>query len=313
MRILETPSKSAIATIAALAGAAFSGYAVPGVTAIAPVRRTLFRRLSGVSSSSALALTFDDGPDPKSTPMFLDRLEGLGWKATFFMLGSMAEREPALAREVQARGHEIALHGYLHKNLLWRTPGATDGDIRKGFDTIATITGTTPRFYRPPYGVLNTQALLTTRPLYNAGVKFSHELPSLVNQAQTGTGRLGVLIRRFHVDTYVQANSSKLTSVLSKASGPALVAAKTFLSGIARVVTIFLLSLFIEIEAPLLFAALYQFVGPDKRSSLMRVRQRLVKAITGYVLGNLATSVIAGIVVYAPRFRQLRDHLCHWA
>ncbi len=139
---------------------------------------------------------------------------------------------------------------------------------------------------------------LMTRPLYNAGVRFSHELPSLVNQAQTGTGRLGVLIRKFHIDTYVQANSSKLTSVLSKASGPALVAAKTFLSGIARVVTIFLLSLFIEIEAPLLFAALYQFVGPDKRSSLMRVRQRLVKAITGYVLGNLATSVIAGIVVY---------------
>ena len=165
MRILEAPGKSAIATIAALAGTAFSGYAVPGITAIAPVRRALFRRLSGASCSGALALTFDDGPDPKSTPMFLDRLEGLGWKATFFMLGSMAEREPALTREVQARGHEIALHGYLHKNLLWRTPRATDGDIRKGFDTIAQITGTTPRFYRPPYGVLNTQALLTTRSL----------------------------------------------------------------------------------------------------------------------------------------------------
>ncbi len=165
MRILEAPGKSAIATIAALAGTAFSGYAVPGITAIAPVRRALFRRLSGASCSSALALTFDDGPDPKSTPMFLDRLEGLGWKATFFMLGSMAEREPALTREVQARGHEIALHGYLHKNLLWRTPRATDSDIRKGFDTMAQITGTTPRFYRPPYGVLNTQALLTTRSL----------------------------------------------------------------------------------------------------------------------------------------------------
>lgn len=163
MRRTETPGKSAIAAITALAGATFSGYAAPAVTAIGPVRRALFRQLSGVSSSSALALTFDDGPDLKSTPMFLDRLERLGWKATFFMLGSMAEREPALTREVQARGHEIALHGYLHKNLLWRTPRATDGDIRKGFDTIAKITGTAPRFYRPPYGVLNTQALVTTR------------------------------------------------------------------------------------------------------------------------------------------------------
>ncbi len=139
---------------------------------------------------------------------------------------------------------------------------------------------------------------LMTRPLYNAGVRLSHELPDLVNQAQTGTGRFGALIKRFHVDKYVQENASKLASVLSKASGPALIAAKTVLSGIARVVTIFLLSLFIEIEAPFLFGALYQLAGPEKRESLMRVRQRLVKAITGYVLGNLATSVIAGIVVY---------------
>ena len=139
---------------------------------------------------------------------------------------------------------------------------------------------------------------LMTRPLYNAGVRLSHDLPSLVNQAQTGTGRLGQVIKKLHVDSYVQANSSKLTSLLSKASGPALIAAKTVVSGVARVVTIFLLALFIEIEAPLLFDAMYQLAGPEKRESLMRVRHRLVRAITGYVLGNLATSVIAGVVVY---------------
>lgn len=139
---------------------------------------------------------------------------------------------------------------------------------------------------------------LLTRPLYSAGIRFSHELPSLVNQAQTGTGRLGSLIKRFHVDSYVQANSSKLTDLLSKASGPAVVAAKTVLSGVTRVVTIFLLSLFIEIEAPLLFGAIYQLVGHDQRRTLMRIRRRLVKAITGYVLGNVATSLIAGVVVY---------------
>ncbi|NNN19398.1 MAG: AI-2E family transporter [Acidimicrobiaceae bacterium] len=139
---------------------------------------------------------------------------------------------------------------------------------------------------------------LVTRPLYNAGVKFSHELPRLVNQAQTGTGRFGQLIRQFHVDSYVQANSSKLTSLLTQASGPAVVAAKTVLSGVARVVTIFLLSLFIEIEAPVLFGVIYQQAGPLRRVALMRVRRRLVKAITGYVLGNLLTSIIAGVVVY---------------
>lgn len=139
---------------------------------------------------------------------------------------------------------------------------------------------------------------LITKPLYSAGVKFSHQLPDLVIQAQTGTGRFGELIKRFHIDTYVEANSSKLTSMLSHVSGPAVVAAKTVIAGVARVVTIFLLSLFIEIEAPVLFGVLYELAGPGKRVALMRVRERLVKAITGYVLGNLLTSVIAGIVVY---------------
>lgn len=139
---------------------------------------------------------------------------------------------------------------------------------------------------------------LVTKPLYGAGVKFSHELPSLVNQAQTGTGRFGSLIKRFHIDTYVQANASKLTNVLTSASGPALGAAKTFLSAIAQIVTVFLLALFIEIEAPSLFRAIMLLAGPDKRASIFRVRVRLVKAITGFVVGNVATSIIAGLVVY---------------
>ncbi|MCL5077481.1 MAG: AI-2E family transporter [Actinobacteria bacterium] len=139
---------------------------------------------------------------------------------------------------------------------------------------------------------------LITRPLYNAGVKFSHQLPSLVNQAQTGTGQFGSLIKRFHIDSYVQANSSKLTNLLTSSSGTALGAARKVLSGVVSIITIFLLALFIEIEAPSLYRALTTLVGRSKRSSLVRVRERLVKAITGFVLGNVATSIIAGIVVY---------------
>lgn len=139
---------------------------------------------------------------------------------------------------------------------------------------------------------------LITRPLYDAGVKFSHQLPSLVTQAQTGTGQFGSLIKRFHIDSYVQANSSKLTNLLTSSSGTALGAARKVLSGVASIVTIFLLALFIEIEAPTLYKALTTLVGSSKRSSVYRIRERLVKAITGFVLGNVVTSIIAGIVVY---------------
>lgn len=162
-----SPSKGRVLVFgsAVVAGMALAGHAAPALTSIAPIRRTLFPRLSGISESHAVALTFDDGPDAKSTPLFLDRLDKCGWKATFFMLGSMAEKDPPLAREVKSRGHEIALHGHRHKNLLWRSPRATNEDIRRSFETISEIVGTHPRYYRPPYGVFNAQALLTAKDL----------------------------------------------------------------------------------------------------------------------------------------------------
>lgn len=161
----DSPKCIAAYATATLVATAVVAHSAPGVTAIGPFRRVAFRTLSGISDSYSVALTFDDGPDSKSTPLFLERLSELGWKATFFMLGSMAIKNPSLVREVHSQGHEIALHGYHHKNLLFRTPGATREDIRKGLDTITEIAEAEIRFYRPPYGVFNTQSLLTTKEL----------------------------------------------------------------------------------------------------------------------------------------------------
>ena len=158
-------AKVLTASSAMVVGAGLTCHAIPALTAIGPIRRQLFPELSGLSSSKAIALTFDDGPDIKSTAMFLDKLDKYNWKATFFMLGSMAEKSPGLTREVKSRGHEIAVHGYLHKNLLRRSPNATRNDIQKAHDTLSEISGAKPRFYRPPYGVLNMQALLTAKSL----------------------------------------------------------------------------------------------------------------------------------------------------
>lgn len=62
------------------------------------------------TSERALALTIDDGPHPATTPEILDVLERHGARATFFLIGSRAERHPELVREIVARGHEIANH-----------------------------------------------------------------------------------------------------------------------------------------------------------------------------------------------------------
>jgi peptidoglycan/xylan/chitin deacetylase (PgdA/CDA1 family) len=110
-----------------------------------------------------VALTFDDGPDPESTPSFLEALDRLGWRATFFMLGTRARQSPALVAEIAAAGHEVAAHGDEHRNMLRRTPRGAANDIRRCRDSLAEITGIEPTWFRPPFGILSYGALRGAR------------------------------------------------------------------------------------------------------------------------------------------------------
>ncbi|TWH69872.1 polysaccharide deacetylase family protein [Micromonospora olivasterospora] len=107
-----------------------------------------------------VALTFDDGPDPDSTPRFLEVLARHRARATFFLLGARVARYPALVGEIVAEGHEVAVHGWEHRNLLRRGPLATYRDLARARAAITTAAGRPPRFFRPPYGVLTGPALL---------------------------------------------------------------------------------------------------------------------------------------------------------
>src|SRR5438445_7367031 len=151
--------------LGALGAAAAAVHAAPAITSIGPIRTRVFPTLAGAGRPATVAVTFDDGPDPESTPLFLERLRDLGWRATFFMLGSMARRTPGLAAEVASTGHEIALHGDEHRNLLFRGPIGTTTDLRRGFESVAEAAGHEPAWFRPPYGVLTTDALVASRRL----------------------------------------------------------------------------------------------------------------------------------------------------
>jgi peptidoglycan/xylan/chitin deacetylase (PgdA/CDA1 family) len=161
---MRTHVTGATAVLAGLAGLAVL-QAGPGLTGLGPVRRLLFPRLAGRGDPGHVALTFDDGPDPDSTPEFTRLLADHGIRATFFMLGSMVERAPGLAAEIADAGHEIGVHGFDHRYLPARTPGAVRSDLRRALDTISRATGTRPRLFRPPYGVLSGPALMTAREL----------------------------------------------------------------------------------------------------------------------------------------------------
>jgi peptidoglycan/xylan/chitin deacetylase (PgdA/CDA1 family) len=137
----------------------------PSLLALSSIGRRLAPGLAGVGPRGHVALTFDDGPDPSSTPEFLRALDALAWHATFFMLGEMVRANPGLAAEVAAAGHEIAVHGDRHRTLLKLSPGATRDDIRRARDVVADATGVQPRWYRPPFGTLSVGGLLAARRL----------------------------------------------------------------------------------------------------------------------------------------------------
>lgn len=155
----------AVRTGAALGVAAVTaGQVAPGALWLPPVRRVLAPALSGLGSADHLALTFDDGPDPASTPAFLDALADHGVHATFFCVGEMAARAPDLVREIAAAGHEVGVHGWHHINQLSH-PSPVGAQLRHARDLLGDLLGRPPRWYRPPYGVLSGQGLLATRRL----------------------------------------------------------------------------------------------------------------------------------------------------
>jgi peptidoglycan/xylan/chitin deacetylase (PgdA/CDA1 family) len=99
-------------------------------------------------------LTFDDGPDPQETPLVLALLAQYRARATFFMIGRNAERNPELVREILAAGHTIANHTHTHQSaLFWAyPPSCFVREIDRCADVLAAVAGEPPRFFRGPVG-----------------------------------------------------------------------------------------------------------------------------------------------------------------
>jgi peptidoglycan-N-acetylglucosamine deacetylase len=113
--------------------------------------------------SDGVALTFDDGPHPEGTPAVLDVLEPAGIKATFFLVGEQVERRPALAAEIAARGHLVALHGYRHRPQPVLSGRAVEDDLARGVAAVEDATGVAPRWHRPPYGLYSPAGVAFVR------------------------------------------------------------------------------------------------------------------------------------------------------
>jgi peptidoglycan/xylan/chitin deacetylase (PgdA/CDA1 family) len=145
------------------AAAAAAAWWSPALAPVAPGVARLLGLPRRIDRPDAVALTFDDGPDPEGTPAVLEALRERGASAIFFVCGEQVEREPALAGEIVEAGHTVAVHGHRHRNMLRLTPRTFVDDLERAIATVEDATGVRPRLYRPPYGIFSFPGIVEVR------------------------------------------------------------------------------------------------------------------------------------------------------
>jgi peptidoglycan/xylan/chitin deacetylase (PgdA/CDA1 family) len=162
---------SALVHVAALAAAAggrwrwalaavVADHAILAAAGLAP-RSTLLgpvlRRLPAAAADRGeVGLTFDDGPDPETTPRVFDLLAAAGCRASFFPIGRRAARHPDLVRQAALGGHAVENHTYHHRaHFAFLGPRALLREVGRAQSLIAGLTGRPPTWFRPPAGMRN--------------------------------------------------------------------------------------------------------------------------------------------------------------
>lgn len=112
-----------------------------------------------IKDRKVVAFTFDDGPNPNTTPTLLTELNKRGMNASFFMLGRNAEKYPEVVKMVDQNGFEIGSHTYQHRNLKRISNEEQSYEINQTKNIIHRIIGKNPTSIRPPYGNYNDVTL----------------------------------------------------------------------------------------------------------------------------------------------------------
>ena len=135
-------------------------------------------------------------------------------------------------------------------------------------------------------------------PLVTAITHLADNLPSYVAKTEHGKGWIGQLVRKYHIQNWVKRNSPKLVSYGQALSKPALSIGAGALSLVIEIFTIFILVLLLLLEAPKMRLAILGQMRPAQKAEVIRVSADVNRAVTGYMLGNTLTSLIAGVVVF---------------
>jgi peptidoglycan/xylan/chitin deacetylase (PgdA/CDA1 family) len=153
--------------LGALAAAVGTGLAVGAgaYSARWPTSQIYGRTLIASGNSDEIALTFDDGPNPRWTPQLLDVLAEHSVKATFFLIGQYAAQQPELVRRMQAAGHLIGNHTWTHPDLAITSKLQTRGELTRTSGELERILGAPVKYFRPPFGSRRPATLRIAREL----------------------------------------------------------------------------------------------------------------------------------------------------
>ncbi len=135
-------------------------------------------------------------------------------------------------------------------------------------------------------------------PLVNSLTHLANELPAYVNKAQRGQGWIGHLLSRYHVKNWLDLNSTKLVSLAKGLSKPALALGRGAVSILFALVTMFAFVVLLLLEAPKIGAILLATMSPGRAIKAKKIAARVSSSTLGYMVGNMVTSVICGVVVF---------------
>jgi predicted PurR-regulated permease PerM len=134
-------------------------------------------------------------------------------------------------------------------------------------------------------------------PLINGASHLAANLPAYVRRTQHGQGWLGHLATKYHLQAWVEQNAPKLAGYARDLASPALSLGKGAVSLSISLLTIFVLVVLMLLEGPKVRVGLLGMMDPVRARRHMAIASQVNREVTGYMLGDLATSVIAGVVV----------------
>jgi predicted PurR-regulated permease PerM len=135
-------------------------------------------------------------------------------------------------------------------------------------------------------------------PLVNEGSKLAGQLPGLIDDARSGRGPIGDLLERTNALQWVQDNQDKISKFASGLTAPAASIASGFATGIAGMLTVFVLAYLMVLEGPKVVQTSLNVFAPTTAERIRRVGGDCAKSVTGYISGNLLISFICGLLTY---------------